>query len=502
MSKRLPVYLFGLCTVLCATLSEAQTVVLQRHAPKRAASPSSRPHEITAVPVVAIPIRSFKLLSPTTGWASTGDRLLWTTDNGQHWKDISPSTPSLADTSVDRFSGTFFLNTQDGWTLYLTEAANKDHTPNPDWRPGIYHTYLAATVDGGTTWTTVSELPRPTPWQEVTGGGTLAFSDDLHGWVDLGVSGGGVLFATSDGGRTWRRPKGDPEVGVDILALTESTVFFAGGPDHSLFVSDDAADTVQEVSLTNPPGIPHDLFPLYSLPVFMNEHSGYEVVNYRGPLGSKSAAALFATRDGGHTWNPDRVLSNLDEGSRVESTVTEGTWIIPLASRGGQPSLVRLHPKEQPAAPVDEHSGKPGGCRPSFVNPDEGWLSCQGILFSTADSGTTWTVITPRARNGVLTDDPVTHEERVPVQMKSNSRPGSVSARPKLASPADEGMQSGISEHLGFDSTEALPLSAMQIWWNSSPYYDVAIYLPGSPNRSSRHTYATADWVTAVSAQG
>jgi len=35
-------------------------------------------------------------------------------------------------------------------------------------------------------------------------------------------------------------------------------------------------------------------------------------------------------------------------------------------------------------------------------------MNCSGILSSTIDGGNSWTTITPRVRNGVLTTDPVT----------------------------------------------------------------------------------------------
>ena len=61
------------------------------------------PEQLDKMPVVALPIQKFKLLSSGTGWASTGDRLLSTTDNGAHWKDISPPNPDH-----DSYADVFF----------------------------------------------------------------------------------------------------------------------------------------------------------------------------------------------------------------------------------------------------------------------------------------------------------------------------------------------------------------------------------------------------------
>jgi photosystem II stability/assembly factor-like uncharacterized protein len=189
------------------------------------------------------------------------------------------------------------------------------------------------------------------------------------------------------------------------------------------------------------------------LPVFEDDLHGYEAVSYSGPKGTASAAVLFETKDGGRTWKPDRILSNLAEGEVVATTVVDSTWVLPVAQQGVQPTLVRLHPNQRKTAPAHKGSGDFRRCRPSFVTPDQGWLTCSGALSSTADGGATWTTITPRTRNGVLTEDPATPENRTPVQTKAIPLPGSANAKPMLASPADGGIQGGISQHLaGFNA--------------------------------------------------
>jgi len=144
------------------------------------------------------------------------------------------------------------------------------------------------------------------------------FSDKLHGWVELGTIRSGVLFSTSDGGRTWQSPKSQPGIGSDMVAPTDKDLWLAGGRDSKLVATHDGADTFQEVSLPVPLGIDPDDYPTYSLPVFTDSLNGYEGVMYTGGNGDKSAMALFTTTDGGHTWKPDRILSNLMKVLRAE----------------------------------------------------------------------------------------------------------------------------------------------------------------------------------------
>jgi hypothetical protein len=54
-----------------------------------------------------------------------------------------------------------------------------------------------------------------------------------------------------------------------------------------------------------------------------------------------------------------------------------------------------------------------------------------------------------------------------------------------------------ISQERGFDTCAAPSTSAMQTWWNSSPYYQIGIYIGGS-NRSCSQSNLTSSWVTAV----
>jgi hypothetical protein len=152
---------------------------------------------------------------------------------------------------------------------------------------------------------------------------------------------------------------------------------------------------------------------------------------------------------------------------------------------------------------------KHNNCDLSFIRPDEGWMNCSGNVSSTIDGGATWTSITPHAHNGQLTIDPVTPVQRIPIKTKTTKIPGMAKAMLNLVSPADIPTQipyvSGIDQHLGFDRTDVLPIPNMQKWWNSSPYYDVGIYLPGSPNRHNDKNLLGQqglDWVDAAIGQG
>lgn len=241
------------------------------------------------------------------------------------------------------------------------------------------------------------------------------------------------------------------------------------------------------------------------MPVFEDALHGFEAVTYSGGNGDKSAEVLFTTEDGGRTWKPDRILSNLDEssvGGYTFSTVAGSTWIHSFAPQGTKTTLVKLRANDRKKAEINK-DGRDGfnNCALSFITADEGWMNCPGVLSSTIDGGASWTNIAPRTRNGVPTSDPVTPVKSVPIQMKKVA-PAAAPVPPPIGSP------SGIDQHLGFDKNYVISTQDMQKWWYYSPYYDVGIYLPGSPsgpqtaNPGNKNPKLDTNWITSVSTQG
>ncbi len=301
----------------------------------------------------------------------------------------------------------------------------------------------------------------------------------------------------------------------NILAITDEDVWFAGGPDYKLYVTHDGANTVQEVSLPVPNGIDPDDYSTYGLPVFTDNLTGYEEVTYTGAGDDKAAAALFSTNDGGRTWKQDRILANLAPGTAGDhpsSAIAGSKWILSFGGTKSERRLMKLAPKSG-ATDGANSDLKHYNCDLSFITTDEGWMNCSGTLSATVDGGTTLTDITPRARNGsngVLTTDPIqpapTPKPLKTIEIKpAFGKSGAAAVVPQDTLPGHLPYVSGVDQHLGFDRTDVLLTSEMDKWWNSSPYYDVGIYLPGSPNRHNDKNLMGKkglDWVDATIGQG
>jgi photosystem II stability/assembly factor-like uncharacterized protein len=475
------------------------------------ASTPLTPAQIAKMPVSALPIKDFKLLNSGTGWVSTGNRLLFTTDNGAHWKDISPPNPNQ-----DHYASVFFHDTDTAWVLLVghsREGECADEEPSErDW---AFH--VASTVDGGKTWTeTHVKMPSCDSGSfgpSLNDNGNLTFADKLHGWLLLEHQSGsafsfGSLFATSDGGRTWHEVKGPGFYG-DIRAYPNGDIWATGGAggNEALAVSHKGGDGFVDVSLPAPKEIgPVGQPSSYTLPVFEDNMHGYEAASYYGPNGTNSTIVLFETVDGGRTWKADRILFDLPESGTMATTVAGSTWILPFAPPGSQPTLVKLRPNDRKMAPEHKNSGDFSNCELSFLTPDEGWMNCSTGLSSTINGGATWTSIAPRARIGVLTTDPVTPLP-TPTPLKTieikpaGGKNGTAAIAPRDTSPGHIGYVSGIDQHLGFDKDTIIPVGDMATWWVSSPYYDVGIYLPHSPS-GPVNPDLTSDWVDAVIGQG
>jgi photosystem II stability/assembly factor-like uncharacterized protein len=159
------------------------------------AAPSSSAHCRT--PVTEEPegvfnrdLAAVQFVSPATGWAVGGDRILHTTDGGTHW-DV-----------VDRPSGS---------SLSAVDAVDAQHV----WVLGR-HAVLASD-DGGASWHRVTD-PCPRIAQ-------LHFYSDTNGYAVAG----GALLRTTDGGRSWHIVGAPKHVASECFTSADDGWLGAGG---------------------------------------------------------------------------------------------------------------------------------------------------------------------------------------------------------------------------------------------------------------------------------
>jgi photosystem II stability/assembly factor-like uncharacterized protein len=339
-------------------------------------------------PSPSVAVESMQLLTSDIGWTLVGGKLYWTESGGDEWKDISPPGSDKGGTGLS--SSVFFLDSKRGWVLLWDGS-----------RATVF-----STTDAGADWSianvTVPDLQgRPTGNRSA---GQIYFLDSLHGWMSLDVVSGpdinqskapvALILVTSDGGRTWN-PTGNDLGAMGYLRFTTPSHGWMLIPTRDeLFVTYDGAKSWQKVSLAAPKEAYPATEATYDLPTFEDNRHGFLPVTYSGGLGVKSATLLFATEDGGQTWQLDRTLAGLSGmpvGTGVSSAVTGPAWIAANLSGNTYLTISAIASGATANASSNVYPGYYGVFQLSFVTPSRGWvLLYDGSLLSTMDGGTTW----------------------------------------------------------------------------------------------------------------
>ena len=199
-----------------------------------------------------------KLLSASTGWAASENRVYWTVNGGSDWKDITPLPAGL---KLVRIEHAFFRDTSEGWVL-----VSHKQTAQPGASRLVVVYEMAHTGNGGISWSFAPlKFPKsPTePWRdsEALRPRDFYFVDSSRGWLVVQQTGSsavrpGDLLATEDGGASWNWVT-SPHVAGEIIFISAKDGWLAGGPDNrELYVTHDGAQTWEEVTLTPPPQVP------------------------------------------------------------------------------------------------------------------------------------------------------------------------------------------------------------------------------------------------------
>ena len=247
-------------------------------------------------------VTSVHLFDATTGWATTNDRLLRTTDGGLHWQDVTP--PGSGPQGVVAFP----LSANNAWVVRaLVEAG-----------PGASQSTVFHTADGGRTWRS-STLP-------VFSVAQITFADSQHGWMlaDLDTADGeqaADIWRTTDGGQTWAKlssaadrpgalPLEGQKFGLTFRDATTGWVVQGDSVDkaprlHGLFWTQDGGATWQPApTLAWPTALVHDpsLVEFGQLPTFFSSQVGVlRLLLVVQATGEVADTVMYVTRDGGTT---------------------------------------------------------------------------------------------------------------------------------------------------------------------------------------------------------
>jgi photosystem II stability/assembly factor-like uncharacterized protein len=233
-------------------------------------------------------LRGLAAVDDRVAWVSgTGGTVLRTVDGGRSWRRADPP-------------GTQDLQFRD------VEAFDARHAVALSIGPGE-QSRVYATGDGGRTWAETFRNDDPQAFYDC-----LAFSDRRHGLaLSDPVDGRFRILATGDGGRTWRvRPTAGMPLalpgefafaasGTCLVAAGSGHFWFAtgGGSRVRVFATADGGGTWRVADTGVPSG---PTAGIYSL-AFRDARHGLAVGgDYLTPTAAPDAAAR--TRDGGRTW--------------------------------------------------------------------------------------------------------------------------------------------------------------------------------------------------------
>jgi len=331
-------------------------------------------------------------VSASDGWVAGSDRILHTTDAGQHWSVQFLSSPAAQLAAVD------FTDARHGWVTGASE--------------------ILATTDGGAHWRAL-----PEPCQAIR---SVHFVNSLDGFAvaggtawspsqapyAAGPQSGGVLLRTTDGGLRWRQLPAPRDVQTVCFSNPARGWLGAGG---SIYGSVNAGQS-WTLAVRGPSSQGN-----HALAEVQCAGSGAAWAELNGPGVALSHMAQIGYHTSGRTWQPifaEQYTASPSLRKRVPAaspSVYPGPfsaispaqavfigWCPPCTAPaspgllGPAPMDIALHGgsvllRRGRIARLGQASGA------AFVSADDGWVTGIGqgshaasMIMHTADGGRTW----------------------------------------------------------------------------------------------------------------
>ena len=351
-----------------------------------------------------VPLTAIRMLDRSKGWALTAHNILFTSNGGQNWKDVTPSGSLYSQYAVGDF-----MNDKYAWIASTAQMFENDGV-------NVLHT-----SDGGQHWqsskislSNVSVLDYP------------HFLTIEQGFLELGQSGKdgevGLLFHTKDGGQNWSDISGSIKSSCTVPVVVNANKVSSKTVPCTLPYTDPGSGiSFKDVSNGWATG------ETSSTPLLYVTHNGGQIWNkqlLQVPQDSKPSTDPFPTRYtttppiffGNNGFLPVQKIEGSGHGEEdyhlliYKSTNGGATWVSPtlLPSYGEKD----LYIESAHNAWVTDESGNVYGIDAngnwselaskvdatikalSFVDASYGWAIGDSKLWHTTDGGRTWQQIT------------------------------------------------------------------------------------------------------------
>ena len=358
------------------------------------ASPSAKPTPnptptATGGPYPLLPPASMHMISASTGWAagSGTNRILRTADGGSHWDDAGPLGAQPGNWT------TFFLDANNAWVASSLQPGSD----SPDFSVHVFRT-----TDGGQSWHNAGVVAADQGWPA-----SMAFVDPTHGWLlmNLGFAAGsqGVAFyGTVDGGTTWTKlseadtsgTAGHLPVscskGVPVF-LNSSTGWLPGacsaGGGPFFYVTRDGGRSWRNVAIALPAGWGNCMCEMTSLRFSDARNGVFVLTSYSS--GGLPESVLYSTTDGGNSWRPGPSLPA--QAYEVYFIDHANGWTLNAKSN----SLLSTSDGGQHWSTAGTIPSTQGVMGFQFVTTEIGWALASEprgeLIVKTSDGGRTWT---------------------------------------------------------------------------------------------------------------
>lgn len=333
-------------------------------------------------------VNQLRMVDAQTGWAvaqgenDPNDRLLFTRDGGQTWRDVSPPQPldEQAQQALGQAATVAVRGSQNAWATFYDRTAAPLSAPAYVWR----------TADGGNTW--LPSAPLPVQDAAFYSPSDVVFVDEKTGWLLAHVDAGMMkdyiyLLGTTDGGATWQvlvdpfaEAHGLPmSCGKTGLVFADARAGWITGDCQGvqpgapfLYQTIDGGATWQAVTLPAPESAP-TLFDDENFacgtrpPLFFDGTNGVLAVNCLDFANSTDPNFIYQTTDGGQTWRVAGLGGAFVSGQFFDANT--GVLVVRnanaenalFATRDGGQTLTQVRALEAPAFV-------------NFINLETGWL--------------------------------------------------------------------------------------------------------------------------------